>query len=52
MDYNKKNGCFSLFFPIFLFLGCFCMAMLPLLWDELSGENQQTMNRLSAHGRI
>ena len=28
--------------------GCFCMAMLPLLWDELSGENQQTMNRLSA----
>ena len=24
--------------------GCFCMA----LWDELSGENQQTMNRLSA----
>ena len=28
--------------------GCFCMAMLPMLWDELSGENQQTMNRLSA----
>ena len=24
------------------------MAMLPMLWDELSGENQQTMNRLSA----
>ena len=31
-----------------LMAGCFCMAMLPLLWDELSGENQQTMNRLSA----
>lgn len=30
-----------------LMAGCFCMAMLPLLWDELSGENQQTMNRLS-----
>jgi len=27
--------------------GLHCMAMLPLLWDELSGENQQTMNRLS-----
>lgn len=31
-----------------LMAGCFCMAMLPMLWDELSGENQQTMNRLSA----
>lgn len=31
-----------------LMAGCFCMAMLPLLWDEVSGENQQTMNRLSA----
>ena len=31
-----------------LMAGCFCMAMLPLLWDELSGENQQPMNRLSA----
>lgn len=30
-----------------LMAGCFCMAMLPMLWDELSGENQQTMNRLS-----
>ena len=30
-----------------LMAGCFCMAMLPLLWDEVSGENQQTMNRLS-----
>ena len=29
-----------------LMAGCFCMAMLPMLWDELSGENQQTMNRL------
>lgn len=31
-----------------LMAGCFCMAMLPLLWDEVSGENRQTMNRLSA----
>lgn len=30
-----------------LMAGCFCMAMLPMLWDEVSGENQQTMNRLS-----
>ena len=30
-----------------LMAGCFCMAMLPLLWDEVSGENRQTMNRLS-----
>ena len=30
-----------------LMAGCFCMAMLPMLWDELSGENRQTMNRLS-----
>ena len=29
-----------------LMAGCFCMAMLPMLWDELSGENQQTMNRM------
>lgn len=30
-----------------LMAGCFCMAMLPLLWDEVSGENRQAMNRLS-----
>ena len=38
-------GCEVLFFV--LMAVCFCMAMLPMLWDELSGENQQTMNRLS-----
>ena len=32
-----------------LMAGCFCMAMLPMLWDELSGENQQTMNLSLIH---
>ena len=41
-DFVSVLGC------LVLMAGCFCMAMLPMLWDELSGENQQTMNRLSA----
>ena len=31
-----------------LMAGCFCMAMLPVMFDELTPENRQTMNRLSA----
>ena len=31
-----------------LMAGCFCMAMLPVMFDELTPEKQQVMNRLSA----
>lgn len=30
-----------------LMAGCFCMAMLPVMFDELTPEKQQVMNRLS-----
>lgn len=30
-----------------LMAGCFCMAMLPMVWDEMDPQAQQAMNRLS-----
>ena len=30
-----------------LMAGCFCMAMLPMVWDEMNPQAQQAMHRLS-----
>ena len=30
-----------------LMAGCFCMAMLPMVWDEMDPQAQQAMHRLS-----
>lgn len=30
-----------------LMAGCFCMAMLPMIWDEIDPQAQQAMHRLS-----
>lgn len=37
----------SVFVCLVLMAGCFCLAMLPAVWDEIDPQRQQIQNRLS-----